>query len=355
MAESVLERLQSTNPDAEIWWDSSPLIFDWWVKKNVDAAAAGRKKELEAQLKRLFVWDDMGKSVFRGCTTNPPLSLTAIKTDPAMWEKWVDEAIKANPGIQLKDLWWMTYKEIVKRGAEKLLPLFEASGGRYGWVSGQLDPRLFTEKEVMYGQADELSALSKNVMIKVPASQQGVDVVRYLTSKAISTNTTTCFTLPQIMAVARAAQEGLADAAKNKVNTSGWRAVITHMMGRLTERPIIPEQAAFYGVNWTEADRKWFGIGVFRRAYRMIQGRRLPEQDADVLGAHRPAGERQDALLGRAGDRRRRHRLHTAAQRPRADVRAGRLAGLPRHGHRRGDPRVDAGEDLPDAFHHAGL
>ncbi|MBM3120822.1 MAG: transaldolase, partial [Chloroflexi bacterium] len=106
MAESVLERLQSTNPDAEIWWDSSPLIFDWWVKKNVDAAAAGRKKELEAQLKRLFVWDDMGKSVFRGCTTNPPLSLTAIKTDPAMWEKWVDETIKANPGIQLKDLWW---------------------------------------------------------------------------------------------------------------------------------------------------------------------------------------------------------------------------------------------------------
>jgi transaldolase len=172
----------------------------------------------------------------------------------------------------------MTYKEIVKRGAEKLLPLFEASGGRYGWVSGQLDPRLFTEKEVMYGQADELSALSRNVMIKVPASQQGVDVVRYLTSKAISTNTTTCFTLPQIMAVARAAQEGLADAAKNKVNTSGWRAVITHMLGRLTERPIIPEQAAFYGVNWTEADRKWFGIGVFRRAYRLLKEGAYPSK-----------------------------------------------------------------------------
>lgn len=271
MAESVLERLQKTNPDAEIWWDSSPLIFDWWVKKSVDAAPAGSKKELEAQLKRLFAWDDMGKSVFRGCTTNPPLSLTAIKTDPPMWEKWVDETIKANPGIQLKDLWWMTYKEIVKRGAQKLLPLFEASGGRYGWVSGQLDPRLFTEKEIMYAQADELHALSKNVMIKVPASQQGVDVVRYLTSKAIATNTTTCFTLPQIMAVARAAQEGLADATKNKVDMSGWRAVITHMLGRLTERPILPEQAAYYGVNWTEADRKWFGIGVFRRAYRMIK------------------------------------------------------------------------------------
>jgi transaldolase len=278
MMDSVLERLQQTNPDAEIWWDSSPLIFDWWVNKNVDAAPAARKKELEAQLKRLFVWEDMGKSVFRGCTTNPPLSLTAIKTDPTTWEKWVDAQIKSNPGIEVKDLWWMTYKEIVKRGAEKLLPLYEASGGRYGWVSGQLDPRLFTEKEIMYAQADELAALSKNVMIKVPASEQGVDVVRYLTSKGIATNTTTCFTLPQILAVARSAAEGLEQAKAAKVDTSGWRAVITHMLGRLTERPIIPEQAAYYGVNWTEADRKWFGIGVFRRAYRMLKEGAYPSK-----------------------------------------------------------------------------
>jgi transaldolase len=89
---------------------------------------------------------------------------------------------------------------------------------------------------------------------------------------------TTCFTLPQIMAVARAAQEGLADAAKAKTDTSGWRAVITHMLGRLTERPIIPEQAAYYGVNWTEADRKWFGIGVFRRAYRMLKEGAYPSK-----------------------------------------------------------------------------
>ncbi len=130
MADSVLERLQNTNLDAEIWWDSSPLIFDWWVKKNVDAAPAARKKELEAQLKRLFVWEDMGKSVFRGCTTNPPLSLTAIKTDPSTWEKWVDSQIKASPGIGLKDLWWMTYKEIVKRGDD--IALHTHFGGLFG-------------------------------------------------------------------------------------------------------------------------------------------------------------------------------------------------------------------------------
>ncbi len=271
MAESVVERLQKTHPDMELWWDSSPLIFDSWVRKMVEAAPAGQRKELEAQLKRLFVWEDMPKSVFRGCTTNPPLSLGAIKDNPTVWEKWVDDQIRANPGIGLKDLWWMTYKEVVRRGAEKLLPIHQASGGRFGWISGQLDPRLFTEKDLMVQQAKELAALSPNVMIKVPGSQQGVDVVRTLTSMAISTNVTTCFTLPQIMAVARAAAEGLEEARKNKADTSGWRAVITHMLGRLTERQVIWEQAAYYKVNWTEADRRWFGIGVFKRAYRLLK------------------------------------------------------------------------------------
>lgn len=271
MAQSVVERLQSTHPDMEIWWDSSPLVFDSWVRKLVEAAPAGQEKELEAQLRRLFVWDDMARSVFRGCTTNPPLSLGALKDNPAFWEKWVDDQIRANPGITVKDLWWITYKEVVRRGAEKLLPINQASAGRFGWVSGQLDPRLFTEKDLMVQQAQELVALSPNVMIKVPGSQQGVDVVRALTSKAISTNVTTCFSLPQIMAVARAAAEGVEDAKKNKVDMSRWRAVITHMLGRLTEREVIWEQAAYYKVDWTEADRRWFGIGVFKRAYQLLK------------------------------------------------------------------------------------
>jgi len=271
MTLSVVERLQNTNPDMEIWWDSSPLIFDSWVKKMVEATPAGQKKELEAQLKRLFVWDDMARSIFRGCTTNPPLSLGAIKDNPTLWEKWVDDQIRANPGITLKDLWWTTYKEVVRRGAEKLLPIHSASAGRFGWVSGQLDPRLFTEKDQMVQKAQELAGLSPNVMVKVPGSQQGVEVVRILTSMAISTNVTTCFTLPQIMAVARAAAEGAEDAKKNKVDLSRWRAVITHMLGRLTEREVIWEQAAYYKVNWTEADRRWFGLGVFKRAYRLLK------------------------------------------------------------------------------------
>jgi transaldolase len=271
MSESVIERLVKTNPDMEIWWDSSPLIFEPWVAKMVKAAPQWRKAELEAQLRRLFNAADPAKSVFRGCTTNPPLSLEAVKAAPEFWNARIDELVNANPGITPKELFWETYKLVVKKGAEAFRPMNEASGGRFGWVSGQLDPRLFTEKEAMYRQADELAALQPNVMIKVPASMEGVDVVRYLTSKGISTNVTTCFTVAQVMAVARAAQEGLEQAKKAGVDVSRWRAVITLMMGRLSERKNLIEQGEYRGIHISDADRKWFGIAAFKRCVQLLR------------------------------------------------------------------------------------
>ena len=254
----------------EIWWDSSPLVFEPWAEKMTASAPQAKRAEMSAQVRRLFVASDPPASVFRGCTTNPPLSLTAVKSDPKYWDPRIDEIIASHPGISPRELFWETYKAVIRKGAQMMLPMWEASAGRYGYVSGQLDPRLFTEAEIMIRQADEIASLGPNIMVKVPASQQGVDVVRILTSKAISTNVTTCFTLPQIMQVARAAKEGLELAKKNNVDTSRWRAVITHMLGRLTERPELMKQAEHYKVDVTEADRKWFGLAVFKRAYQMI-------------------------------------------------------------------------------------
>lgn len=255
----------------EIWWDSSPLVFEAWVAKMVSAAAPDRRAELEAQLRRLFVAQDPARSVLRGCTTNPPLSLAALKSDPAYWDKRIDEIIAAQPGITRKQLFWKTYLAVIRKGAEMMRPLWEASRGRYGYVSGQVDPRLIAEAEVMRQQAEEIASLAPNIMVKIPASREGVGVVRYLTSKAICTNVTTCFTMPQIMAVARAAKEGLEIAKQNGVDTSRWRAVITYMLGRLIERPELMQQADEYKLDLTEADRKYFGIAVFKRACQLIR------------------------------------------------------------------------------------
>jgi transaldolase len=271
MSESPVERLMNTHPDLEVWWDSSPLMFEPWVQKTVQKAAPAQREELEAQLRRLYNAADPGTSLFRGCTTNPPLSWEAVRSDPELWGPYVDELVLKNPDLNYQEIAWLTYKEVVRRGAEAFMPIYEASNGRFGWISGQLNPRLFTETEQMVHDADELSSIAPNVMIKVPASTQGVEVVKVLTSKAIGTNTTTCFTLPQIMAVADAAMDGIAIAKKNGTDMSKWRAVITMMIGRLTENPTLDVQAARRGIQLTWADKHWWGIAVFRRAYRLLK------------------------------------------------------------------------------------
>ncbi len=270
MIESPVERLTKTHPDMEIWWDSSPLVYDQWVQKMLRSCESSRRPQLEEQLARLYDTEAPSKSVFRGCTTNPPLSWQAVQANPQFWSQWVDELIRTNHTLDLHQLVWLTYKEVVKRGAEMYLSIFEASKGRFGWISGQLDPRLFTETEQMLHDAEELSALNPNVMIKVPASMQGIEVVKILTSKGISTNTTVCFTLPQILASARAAMEGIQIAEKNGVNLSRWRAVITMMIGRLTEQETLDVQAERQNIKLTWQDRHWFGIAVFRRAYQLL-------------------------------------------------------------------------------------
>ena len=60
----------------------------------------------------------------------------------------------------------------------------------------------------MKEMAEELAALSPNVMVKIPGSTQGIPVFKYLASKGIATNATCVFTVSQIMAVANSVAEG---------------------------------------------------------------------------------------------------------------------------------------------------
>lgn len=278
MNESVLERLTQVNPDMEIWWDSSPLVFKSWVEDMITAAPQEKKAILDEQLNRIYVADDPAKSLVRGCTTNPPLSLTAVKNDPEFWNEWIDNLIASNPGLELDEYFWLTYKEVIRRGAEMMLPIWEASEGRFGYISGQLDPRLLTDVDKMVETAKEIRAIAPNLMIKVPASTEGVEVVRILTSMAIPTNVTTCFTMAQIWAVAQAAGEGYAIAEKNNVAMDKWRAVITMMIGRLTENPVLEQQAQRRGIQLTWADKHWLGIYVFRNAFQLLKDNALPSK-----------------------------------------------------------------------------
>ena len=158
------------------------------------------------------------------------------------------------------------YKEIVKRGAEKYLGVFRQSGHKMGYISGQVDPRDYEDEEEMKRQAEELAALSSNVMIKIPGTKEGVKVLRYLTSKGIATNCTLAFVLPQFVAVAKAVKEGLEEAKRTGVELTRWRSVITSMTGRYEELGDFDSEAEALGIEITEAEKRWAGIAIFKKA-----------------------------------------------------------------------------------------
>ncbi len=228
--------ITAMNPETEIWWDSSPLVWpnfkeDFLKNKLSDEEKSYFKKELET----MFFDAPASSWIFRGCTTNPPLSWAVLKTRKEEWASVIKEKRKAYKGRSKYGLYLQVYFEVVKRGAEKLLPIFEASGGKHGHISGQVDMQQMRNEAAMKEMAEELAALSPNVMVKIPGSTQGIPVFKYLASKGIATNATCVFTVPQIMAVANSVAEGRKLHLKEKTQRFGWRAVCTHMTGRLED------------------------------------------------------------------------------------------------------------------------
>src|SRR4030043_2431149 len=278
MRKSPLERLMETHPGLEIWWDSSPLIYTSWTEDMLKKAPPDRVKELQEQLKRFYDPEHPEEALFRGVTTNPPLSLNVIKTHETLMTKLVDGLIEQNPCVDKEALFWMTYKEIIQRGARMYLGVFQRSQYRYGYLSGQVDPRALTDKEKMISQALELASLSPNVMIKVPGSKEGYEVIKILTSKGISTNNTLTFVLPQLMACAEAVKEGLEIAKRNGVDLSRWRSVITHMTARYGDLGDLRNEAESLKINLSEADVRWAEIAIFKKAYRLLKERSYPGQ-----------------------------------------------------------------------------
>ena len=121
-------RFKALNPDTEIWWDSSPVIFNNWCRKMRDKAAPEDREIMQRQFDRMYDEIAPETQLFRGVTTNPALSLQAIQDDPDYWMTVAREIIAENPGIDKEGLFWKLYKQVVKRGSDMYLPLFEKSG-----------------------------------------------------------------------------------------------------------------------------------------------------------------------------------------------------------------------------------
>lgn len=269
-----VKRLRETHPNLEIWWDSSPLIYEKWL------AGPGRPFADAG----LFLPQATGadpapfapESLLQGATTNQPLTWQVIDGNAREWAEFVRAQAAAAPGISAREAMWRLFIEVAARGADRLGAIFEASGYRRGQICCQVDPRDLTDLDAMLAQARRIHAARPNIMVKMPGSREGIEGVRILTAEGIPTNVTLGFTVPQLVAVGEAAAAGLAEARERGTDLRYWRSCATMMLGRYEDAPAFAAEAREAGVNLSEADIRWAGIAIARKAHRLFRERGYP-------------------------------------------------------------------------------
>jgi transaldolase len=270
MSKHVLEKLADTNPEAEIWWDSSPLIYPSWKEETLAKAPDAKRAEWTEQLTRMYdngTIHDKGTMGFRGVTTNPPLSLQAIQLAPELWRAEIKAIAQKNPGMSVEQVYWTMYLDLVKKGASAIHRVYETSGGKYGMLSGQVDPRFVTDGEKMLEQGLSIAAMGENVMVKLPGSKEGYEVLEELTARGISTNNTTSFTVAQYGRCMAAVTAGLQRARAAGVDLSKFRSVITHMSARLGQLGDWQKEAKARGIDLSMMEIRDGEEAVLKRAY----------------------------------------------------------------------------------------
>jgi transaldolase len=267
---SVLEKLWEVEPQAELWWDSSPLIYGNFRRRLIDRAPD--KALMAAWLDRLYSDHNRPEqNLFRGVTTNPRLSFNVIKDNPGPWTVWIDAWIRKTHCTEPEIVFWETYKEVIRRGAQAILPIFEASGREYGFHSAQADPRCRQDPEKMLSQGVELHRLAPNIMIKIPGTLEGYEAIRRLTALGIPTNNTISLVMPQFVACMSAVAAGLKEARAAGVDLSGWRSVITAMSSRFGTLGDLHQQATERGIDLSETDVRWAEIALIKKACALVR------------------------------------------------------------------------------------
>src|SRR5690606_37435816 len=125
--------------------------------------------------------------------------------------------------------------EDVQRACDVLRPVFEASDGEDGRVSLEVEPAFAHDAEATGRSAAELWNLvdRENAMIKIPATDAGIQAISQVIAQGISVNVTLIFGLPRYREVVNAYLVGLELAREAQRDISRIRSVASFFVSRL--------------------------------------------------------------------------------------------------------------------------
>jgi len=156
------------------------------------------------ELQRLIFQDGV-----TGVTSNPTIFQKAISGS-----KDYDASLRgflAKGMRDEKELFLGLAMEDVTRAAQLFWPVYLRSGGLDGYISLEVSPDLANNTEKTVAEAKRLfSAIGrKNILIKIPATKEGLPAIEELTGEGVNVNVTLLFSISRYEEVADAYLRGL--------------------------------------------------------------------------------------------------------------------------------------------------
>lgn len=216
-----------------------------------------------------------------GVTTNPSIFASAMSVGTA-YDNQIAELKAA--GADVDDAVYAMIIDDVRDACDVFSDIYEKTDGRDGRVSIEVDPRISADREATLQQARELweKVDRPNVMIKIPATQEGTPAISDALAEGISVNVTLIFSVGRYREVIKAYKDGIKRAADNGHNVSDIRSVASFFVSRMDTE--VDARLDAIGSDEALALRGKAGVANARLAYGVF----LDEFSGDALpeGAH---------------------------------------------------------------------
>lgn len=181
----------------------------------------------EGELAHYVAEDDL-----RGVTSNPSIFEKAINGSEDY-----DEQMKGaiEKGLEIKEIYEELVIDDIRGAADVLRPVYDKTKKIDGYISLEVDPRLAYDTQ---GTIDEASRLFKtvdrpNVMIKIPAAQEGLPAIEESIYRGVNINVTMIFSIENYEQVADAFIKGLERRAAEGKPVDGIASVASFFVSRV--------------------------------------------------------------------------------------------------------------------------
>ncbi|HJY58000.1 MAG TPA: transaldolase [Streptosporangiaceae bacterium] len=167
-----------------------------------------------------------------GVTSNPTIFAKSLSSGDAYDQQIADLKIR---GVTVDEAARMITTYDIRWACDVFRPVYERTGGQDGRVSLEVDPRLARETAKTIAEARALWWMvdRPNLMIKIPATVEGLPAITQCISEGITVNVTLIFGLERYGQVIDAYMTGLEQAAAAGHDLSQIRSVASFFVSRV--------------------------------------------------------------------------------------------------------------------------